>query len=47
MDLTETQIEELEAALERLQNLDPANLPEPAAELAELLGRILDDLETT
>jgi hypothetical protein len=45
MDLTENQIEELETALEELQTVDPADLPEPAAQLADLLGRILDGLE--
>jgi len=45
MDLTQSQIEELEAALERLDDLDPASLPEPAQELAEILGRILDESE--
>jgi len=47
MDLTESQIEELETALEELETIDPADLPEPAAQLAELLGRILDGLEQT
>lgn len=46
MDLNKQQIDELEAALERLNQLDPALLPDPAADLAELLGRILDNLET-
>ena len=45
MELDEAQIEEIEAALETLEQMDPAELPEPAAELAELLGRILEDLE--
>ena len=43
MDLTPEQIEKLEDALARLEELDPADLPEPAAELASLLGSILDD----
>ncbi len=47
MNLSESQIEELEAALKQLEKLDPASLPEPAAQLAELLGQILDDLEPT
>ncbi|MCI0425735.1 MAG: hypothetical protein L0Z49_02510 [Actinobacteria bacterium] len=45
MDLTPYQIEELETALEKLAALDPALLPGPAAELADLLSRILDELE--
>ena len=47
MDLTQDQIEKLEAALARLEQLDPAELPEPAAELADLLGSILEESETT
>ncbi len=46
MDLSQEQIEELEAALERLEALEPEALPEPARELAELLGRMLDELES-
>lgn len=45
MDLTQEQIEKLEAALARLEELDPAELPEPAAELANLLGSILEESE--
>lgn len=45
MEIDEAQIEEIEAALEKLEQMDPAELPEPAAELAELLGRLLEDLE--
>jgi hypothetical protein len=36
----------LEAVLARLEELDPAEVPEPAAELAELLGTILEDSES-
>jgi hypothetical protein len=45
MDLTPEQIEELETALARIAELDPASIPGPAAELADLLGRILDSLD--
>ncbi len=45
MDLSKEQIDELEAALERLNELDPALVPDPAAQLAELLGRILDNTD--
>jgi hypothetical protein len=41
MDLTPEQIDEIETMLGRLESLDPAELPEPAAELVALLGRIL------
>jgi hypothetical protein len=47
MDLTQDQIDKLEAALARLEELDPAEVPEPAAELAELLGSILEESEPT
>lgn len=45
MDLTQEQIEKLEAALARLEELDPAELPEPAVKLANLLGSILEESE--
>jgi hypothetical protein len=47
MDLSESQIEELEETLKQLETVDPASLPEPAAKLADLLGKILDDMEPT
>ena len=46
MNLSQSQIDDLEAALERLEDVDPATLPEPAAELADLLSRILEELES-
>ena len=42
MDLTPDQITQIEAMIEKLEALDPAELPEPAAELVDLLGRILE-----
>jgi hypothetical protein len=45
MELTQEQIDKLEALLARLEELDPAELPEPAAELAGLLGSILEEPE--
>lgn len=45
MDLSQEQIDRLEAALARLEALDPAEVPEPAAELANLLGSILEESE--
>ena len=45
MDLTQEQVEKLEAALTRLEAVDPADVPEPAAELAALLGSILEESE--
>ena len=47
MDLSQSQIEDIEAALEKLDQLDPAQLPAPATELASLLADILEDLETS
>ena len=47
MDLSQEQIDRLEAALARLAELDPADVPEPAAELANLLGAILEESEPT
>lgn len=45
MEIDEAQIEEIETALEKLEQMDPSELPEPAAELADLLGRLLEQLE--
>lgn len=45
MDLSPQQIEEIEKALEKLETLDPAELPEPAADLVALLSEILDETE--
>ena len=47
MNPSKSQIEEIEAALEKLDQLDPAQLPAPATELAALLADILEDLETS
>lgn len=45
MDLSPQQIEEISQALEKLETLDPADLPEPAAELVTLLNSILEETE--
>ena len=45
MDITQEQIDKLEAALARLEEIDPADLPEPAAELASLLSSLLEESE--
>lgn len=42
MDLTPDQVNAIEQALEELEELDAAELPEPAARLAQLLEEILD-----
>lgn len=46
MDLTPDQVSQIEEALKKLEEMDPAALPEPAAQLAELLGEILESTET-
>ena len=45
MEIDESQMQAIEAALEKLEEMDPSELPEPAAELAEILGRLLEELE--
>lgn len=45
MEVTPTEREELEQALAALEGIDPADLPEPASRLAELLARLLDPPE--
>lgn len=45
MDLSPKQIAEINLALEKLETIDPADLPEPAAELVELLSRLLEDTD--
>lgn len=43
MDLTPKEVEEIESMLEQLETVDPADLPEPAAELVALLSKILEE----
>ena len=45
MDLSPDKIEEIERILQKLEELDPAELPEPAAELVTLLNEILEETE--
>lgn len=45
MDLSPDQISEINLALEKLETLDPAELPEPAAELVALLTRLLEETD--
>jgi hypothetical protein len=45
MDLTPEQVDEIETMLDKLETMDPADLPEPAADLAALLSRILEESE--
>lgn len=46
MELSQSQVEEIEAALARLEEIDPVDLPEPAADLADILSRLLDGMES-
>lgn len=45
MDLSQDVTARIEELLAELEELDPADLPEPAAELAALLGSVLDATE--
>jgi hypothetical protein len=45
MDLSPEDIEEITRRVEELERLDPADLPEPAAELVSLLNRLLEEGE--
>lgn len=47
MDLSPEQIEEISQALEDLETLDPAELPDPAARLVDLLNELLEETEET
>lgn len=45
MEVTPEERRRLEEALARLDELDPADIPDPAARLADLLERLLDPTE--
>lgn len=45
MEISPQEREDLQRALDDLDHLDPADLPEPAARLAELLAGLLDPSE--
>ncbi|HLT95281.1 MAG TPA: hypothetical protein VK070_00695 [Acidimicrobiia bacterium] len=45
MEVTPEERRQLEEALAEFETLDPAELPDPAARLADLLGRLLDPPE--
>lgn len=42
MDIPEEAISRIEEKLQEIADLDPADLPEPAAELADMLNAILE-----
>ncbi len=45
MELSESHIQEIEAVLEELEELDPTELPEPASRLAALLSSVLEEVD--
>jgi len=45
MDLSPEEIDQISEALSKLESLDAAELPEPAAELVALLSRLLEETE--
>lgn len=47
MNISDETMAEIATKLREIAELDGADLPEPAAELAELLGRILDQVEAS
>lgn len=47
MELSEAQSELIQELLRQLGEVDPAELPGPAAELADLLGEIIEAAETS
>jgi hypothetical protein len=47
MDIPDETISQIEQKLEEIADLDPADLPDPAAELAALLNDLLDDMDNT
>jgi hypothetical protein len=46
MDIPEETITEIEQKLQEIAELDPADLPDPAAELAEMLSALLEELDS-
>jgi len=45
MNISEETLAAIETKLREIADLDPAELPRPAAELAEMLNSILDEVE--
>ncbi|HUF96091.1 MAG TPA: hypothetical protein VMO52_08430 [Acidimicrobiia bacterium] len=45
MDISDETITEIEEKLREIAELDPADLPEPAAELAEMLSALLEEVD--
>ncbi len=47
MDIPDETLSRIEKMLEEIADLDPADLPDPAAELAALLNDLLEDLDSS
>lgn len=47
MDIPEETISRIEQKLKEIADLDPSDLPDPAAELAALLNDLLDEMDST
>jgi hypothetical protein len=47
MDVPDETIYQIEQKLKEIAELDPADLPDPAAELAALLNELLEDMESS
>jgi hypothetical protein len=47
MNISEQDLTVIEEKLKEIAELDPAELPEPAAELADLLSSLLDQVEAS
>lgn len=45
MDISDETIADIEEKLREIAELDPADLPEPAAELAEMLSALLEEVD--
>lgn len=46
MNISDESLAEIEEKLREIAELDPADIPDPAAELAQMLSDLLDDAET-
>lgn len=46
MNISDEAVAEIEAKLREIAELDASDLPQPAAELADLLNTILDEVDS-
>ena len=47
MDIPDETVDRIEEKLKEIADLDPAELPEPAAELAALLNDLLEEMDSS